>query len=108
MGNHFADLSKMVWRHSRHIMLCVALAACSTPHPEAPLTVRTVYVPTYQPCAPKMGPEPTYPDSAAAILGARDIYERVQLLLAARELRTARLNEQKAALAECAAPVKTP
>jgi len=84
----------------------LALCACShTPEPE----IRTVEVrvPVDDPaCAraavERLGEAPAYPDTSAAIRSASDLFERVKLLLAARELRIAREGALTDALKACA------
>lgn len=49
----------------------------------------------------KLGPQPVYPDSPAAIQAAPDIEARTRLILAGRELRKQRSEALIAALQEC-------
>jgi hypothetical protein len=65
--------------------------------------VRTVEVkvPVAVPCKPDLGPAPSYPDTRAALMGAPDLFERVKLLLAGRELRDAWIGAQATALKAC-------
>lgn len=89
---------------------CLALAACGTTRIERPEPIiRTVevQVPVDDPaCAraavERIGPAPAYPDNATAIRSAADLFERVKLLLAARELRIAREAALADALKACA------
>lgn len=82
------------------ILAALALTGCArTVEPE----IRTieVKVPVDDPaCAreavDRLGAAPAYPDTPEAILTASNIFERVKLILAARELRIAR----EAALAD--------
>lgn len=87
------------------IGLC-ALAACTTtgaPRPEPEIRTVEVQVPVPQPCpaGERLGAAPVYPDTDAALGAATDIFERVRLLLAGRELRNARLSAVEDALAAC-------
>lgn len=84
----------------------LALAGCAhTPEPE----IRTVEVkvPVDDPaCAreavARLGAAPAYPDTPEAIRAAPNLFERVKLLLAGRELRIAREAALKDALEACA------
>jgi len=88
------------------LILAIALAGCGhRPLPE----IRTVevLVPVDDPaCAraavARLGDGPAYPDTPAAITSAADLFARVQLLLAARQLRIAREAALAAALKACA------
>ena len=83
----------------------LALAGCAhTPEPE----IRTVEVkvPVDDPaCAreavARLGEAPAYPDTPEAIRAAPNLFERVKLLLAGRELRIAREAALKGALEAC-------
>jgi len=88
-------------------LLCaavLALAGCATAAPPEPV-IKTVEVrvPVPVPCKglAELGAEPTYPDSGAALQAAVDLFERVKLLLAARGLRAARLEQYQAAARGC-------
>ena len=79
--------------------------AVATPEP----VIRTVEIamPVDDPECPRralesLGSSPDYPDNAEAIQSAASIFERVQLLLAARALRIAREAALTAALEACA------
>ena len=74
------------------ILILLALTGCATVPAPVPVPVA---------CAPDVGPEPVYPDTAAALMAA-EIVPDVQLLLAGRELRDARIVTLKDALASCA------
>lgn len=84
----------------------LALAGCAhTPEPE----IRTVEVkvPVDDPaCAreavARLGAAPAYPDTPEAIRAAPNLFERVKILLAGRELRIAREAALKDALEACA------
>ena len=87
-------------------MAALALAGCA--HIVEP-EIRTVEVkvPVDDPaCArdavARLGDAPAYPDTPDAILTASNIFERVKLLLAARELRIAREAALADALKACA------
>lgn len=89
---------------------CLALAACGTTRIERPEPIiRTVEVkvPVDDPaCAreavARLGADPAYPDTPEAIRAALNLFERVKLLLAGRELRIAREAALKDALEACA------
>lgn len=84
----------------------LALAGCAhTPEPE----IRTVEVkvPVDDPaCAreavARLGEAPAYPDTPEALRAAPNLFERVKLILAGRELRIAREAALKDALEVCA------
>lgn len=84
----------------------LALAGCAhSPEPE----IRTVEVkvPVDDPaCAreavARLGAAPAYPDTPEAIRAAPNLFERVKLILAGRELRIAREAALKDALEACA------
>lgn len=84
------------------------VAACKTMERPEPI-IRTVEikVPVDDPaCAreavARLGAAPAYPDTGEAIRSAADLFERVKLLLAARELRIAREAALADALKACA------
>lgn len=85
----------------------LALVACTAPAAAPEPIIRTVevQVPVVQPCPAldRLGPAPAYPDTDEALRTAPSLYERVQLLLAARALRIGRLAGTEAALAICGA-----
>lgn len=89
-----------------------ALAGCATtdtPDPEPIIRTVEVQVPVDDPaCAraavAELGTGPTYPDTDAALRAAADLFARVQLLLAGRELRKAREAALLGSLVECARP----
>jgi hypothetical protein len=79
--------------------LTLVLFGCtSVPKPAFP-----VDHPAY--CHPKLGPEPAYPDTDAALQATPDIFEGVKLLLEGRLERIQRDREKSAALAACAGPM---
>lgn len=92
------------------IIAALALGACShtdTPPPEPTIKVVEVQVPVDDPaCAreavARLGEAPAYPDTPEAITAAANLFERVKLLLAGRELRAAREAALKGALEACA------
>lgn len=91
------------------LVAMLSLAACSTtqaPPPEPIIRVVEVKVPVDDPaCARKLMSElgaVAYPDTDEAIQAAANLFERVKLLLAGRELREAREAVTMGALAECA------
>ena len=73
------------------IVLSTLVSGCATA-PPAPVIVR---------CTPNVGADPAYPDTDAA-LAAGDIVPDVQMLMAGRALRDARILTLKAALTACA------
>lgn len=89
------------------ILGIVALSACAhVAPPEPQIRTVTVNVPVPVPCPAlqRLGPPPSYPDTAEALRSAPDIGSRVGLLLAGRILRIAREAAMTAALQACAAP----
>ena len=78
----------------------ILVCACATPRPP---TVRTVevQVPVAVPCDPGVPAAPAYPDTDEALKTAPDLFERVKLLLAGRELRKAREAELEAGIRGC-------
>ena len=77
------------------------LAACAhKPLPSVEYRTVTVAVPVR--CAPKLGPEPDYPDTDAKLKAATDDFDWVKRLVAGRLMRIARDAEKSAALAACA------
>lgn len=71
------------------------VAGCaSRPAPEPIIRTIEVPVPVPQPCPGRetAGPRKVYPDTPEAIQSAPNIFERVKLLLLAREQRIAREN----------------
>ena len=86
------------------LLAALLVAGCGSmpaPASEPAIVTKTVEVPVPVKCRPDLGPEPRYPDNDAALRGAADLFERVKLLLAGRELRIARDGEKTAALAQC-------
>lgn len=84
----------------------LALAGCAHT-PEAEIRTVEVKVPVDDPaCAreavARLGAAPAYPDTPEAIRAALNLFERVKLLLAGRELRIAREAALKDALEACA------
>lgn len=77
----------------------LALTACATPKER--IVYRTVTVPVFQPCAPKLDPKPDYPTLRAPV--AADIFEQMRTLLIERDMRAAREMELEAAVSGCAA-----
>jgi hypothetical protein len=84
------------------ILAAVALAGCSTPRPPEPI-IRTVEVrvPVMVRCEPHLTPAPAYPDDAASLRAAPDVFRAAQLVMAGRVLRDARITELQAALEAC-------
>lgn len=82
-------------------LLLTAGSCATTQGPEPKVVVQTAEIPVAIACAADPGPDPAYADSAAAIAAAADVFRRVQLLLAGRAQRDARLAELTAAGAGC-------
>lgn len=86
----------------------LALAACAT-HPAEPEVVfKTVKVPVPVACPDKRIQAPIYPDTAAALQAAPDLFGRVKLLLEGRTLRDDRLKEDDGQIAACSAQAPKP
>lgn len=88
------------------MLVAILLTGCATRplrQPEPIIRTVEVKVPVPQPCPAlqRIRPAPAYPDTAKAIQGAADIFERVKLLLAGRELRIAREASAEAAMGAC-------
>lgn len=84
----------------------LALAACAgkvVERPEPIVVTQEVKVPVPVPCATlqALGPEPTYPDTDAALKAAPSIFARVKLLAQGRLMRITRLAEYEVAKAAC-------
>lgn len=87
-------------------LAAASAAGCATTPSEPlepPVRVVTVKEQTPVPCPAllKLGPEPEYPDTDAAILAAPNIAERSRLYTEGRVLRIARLAEYVAVKAGC-------
>ena len=87
-------------------LMALALSACAhAPTPPLEPQIRTVEVkvPTPVPCPAleRLGPEPAYPDTDAAIAAAGTIGDLAALYAAGRKLRVQRLAEYFAAKASC-------
>jgi hypothetical protein len=82
-------------------LAALSLAACATTTPEPVIRTVEVKVPVPVPCKPDLGSEPAYPDTRQALTSAPDLFERVKLLLAGRELRIAWIGAQAKALKAC-------
>jgi|GEM_PF-2337912 len=80
--------------------LAVVLFGCGTAPPERVVT-QTVYVPTPVRCKAAARPSIEYPDSDEALRTAPDMFERVKLLLAGRNTRSARIQELESSLKAC-------
>lgn len=80
----------------------LALAACQTTPSEPRIVIKTVQVPVPVKCKPTLPPEANYPDTAQSLTANADSPFRViQLLMAGRVLRIARLQVLNAALQGC-------
>lgn len=86
---------KVVWV----LIAALLLTACATPKER--VVYRTVTVPVFQPCAPKLDPKPDYPTLRAPV--SADIFEQMRTLLVERDMRAAREMELEAAVSGCAA-----
>lgn len=76
------------------------LTACaSTPEPR--IITKEVRIPIAIKCAADPGADPQFADTPDALKAAADIFVRVQLLLAGRAQRNARITELTAANAGC-------
>lgn len=83
-------------------LLCITLCACQTTGDLTPrVETKTVLVPTPIACKPTLPAEPSYPDTDAALKAAPDLFVKVQLMVAGRLLRIARLQVVNAALRGC-------
>jgi hypothetical protein len=71
--------------------------------PEPEIRTVEVRVPVPVPCqaTQQLGAPPAYPDTGPAITAAANLFERVRLLLAGRELRIARNDALEAAVQAC-------
>lgn len=83
--------------------LAIFLGGCTTVPSRYEVPVPT---PVY--CKPKLGPDPAYPDTDAALKAGTDIFAEVQLLLEGRDERIQRDKEKQAALDACAGPSPAP
>jgi len=83
------------------LALLAALAACATRPAEPLLKPVEVTVPVAIACPARRAPAPAYPDTAAALAAAPDLFERVKLLLAGRVLRDERLKEDEGQVRAC-------
>jgi hypothetical protein len=98
MKGEFAQSGKLIGM----LVIVGALAACEhMPPPEPVIVTSEAKVPVATPCKPDLGPEPVYPDTRQALTSAPDLFERVKLLLAGRELRIAWTAAQAKALKAC-------
>lgn len=81
--------------------LCITLCACQTTPLEPRIVTKTVEVPIQVQCKPTLPAEPSYPDTDAALKAAPDLFSKVQLMVAGRVLRIARLQVLNATLQGC-------
>lgn len=86
----------------RVVGLCLLLGACATNPLTPQVVVKEVQIPVAERCRPDIGPEPNYPDTAAAVKAAPDLFTLTQILLAGRVMRISRDAVKSAALAGCA------
>lgn len=83
-------------------LLGLLLVGCAAkPEPVERVVIKEVKVGVPVACDVKLGPEPDYPDTEAAILAAPNIFERAKLLVVGRLLRIQRDLEKSAALVGC-------
>ena len=82
------------------LVLALLLAGCATTTPM--VQIKTVYVPTPIRCTPNLGPEPTHPDTDAALNAAPDLVTWSKLLYEGHLIWQQRDREKSAALKECA------
>ena len=83
------------------LALSATLTACATRPAEPILKTVEVKVPAAIACPDRRAPAPSYPDTADALAAAPDLFERVKLLLAGRELRDQRLKEDEGQVRAC-------
>lgn len=89
------------------ILAALLLSGCAgragLPPPEPVVQVKTVNVAVPVPCAAmaKLGPEPNYADTDAALLAAPDIFEQARILSKGRLQRIKRASEYLAARVAC-------
>ena len=91
-------------RYYLHIVAAaLALASCAhAPPPEPVVRTVTVNVPVAVSCVPgQLAAAPDYPDSDTKLKAAQDAAERLQLVVAGRTLRIARLGEIEPVVAAC-------
>lgn len=91
-------------RKSAIIAVFAGLVSCAGgERPEPIIQVREVQVPVSVPCQAmqRLGTAPAYPDTDQALRSSPSLFEQVQLLLAGRVLRIARLDATEAAIATC-------
>jgi hypothetical protein len=87
-------------RHVSVLALSLTCVACATPA-EPRIEYREVKVAVPVPCSADPGPDPAFSDTPEALRAAADVFTQVQLLLAGRAQRNARLAELGAAVAGC-------
>lgn len=76
------------------------LTACaSTPEPR--IITKEVRIPVAIKCAADPGADPQYADTPESLKAAPDIFAKVQLILAGRAQRNARITELTAAISGC-------
>lgn len=89
------------------VLAALALAGCGgravipPPEPEIKTIEVKVAVPAPCPALAKLGEEPSYADTDAALAASPDIFESTRLLLKGRLQRTKRLAEYGAAKVAC-------
>lgn len=87
------------------LLAALALAGCAGSVPPPEPIVKTVEVkvavPTPCPALAKLGEEPSYADTDAALTASPDIFESTRLLLKGRLQRAKRLLEYSAARVAC-------
>lgn len=85
------------------VFLLLAGCAAEPQRPEPEIRTVEVKVMVPQPCRAlaAMSEEPAMPDTDEALKAAPGLFDRVKLLLQGREIRSARLEQYKAAKASC-------
>ena len=82
------------------IIICIVLAGCASDKP-GEIKLQTVNVPIPVHCTPTIETTVVYPDTDDALRTAANIFERTKLLVAGRDIRTARILKLEAALRGC-------
>lgn len=82
------------------VCLSILLFGCGSTPPERVVT-QTVNVPVPVHCKPDIETTVVYPDTDDALRSAVNIFERTKLLVAGRDIRTARILKLETALKGC-------
>jgi hypothetical protein len=83
------------------VALALMAAGCASLPVQAPQPPITIEKPIPVSCVPKLGAQPEYPDSDAALKAAPSTFDRIKLLVAGRLMRIAYQAKLEAALAAC-------